>query len=106
MGCEFTVQFAETGYSAVETVVNLLETGLIQIHKLEANDSEFSSFLSIGSIMDACHYAPVNLSPTFAGADLGGGCRGCAPLPLEMICGSLIQLVFCKIKLCGLLVLK
>ena len=28
-----------------------------------------------------------------AGADLGGGCRGCAPLP-EMICGVLIQLMF------------
>ena len=31
------------------------------------------------------------------GADLGGGCRGCAPLP-EMTCGFLIQLVFCKKK--------
>ena len=30
-----------------------------------------------------------------AGADLGGGCRGCAPPP-EMTCGFLIQLVFCK----------
>ena len=45
---------------------------------------------------------------TKTGADLGGGCRGCAPLP-EMTCGFLIQLVFCKKKkkeLCGLLVLK
>ena len=34
-----------------------------------------------------------------AGADLGGGCRGCAPpLPPEMTCGFLIQLVFCKKK--------
>ena len=41
-----------------------------------------------------------------AGADLGGGCRGCAPFP-EMTCGFLIQLVFYqKKKLCGLLVLK
>ena len=32
-----------------------------------------------------------------AGVDLGGGCRGCAPLP-EMTCGFLIQLVFCKKK--------
>ena len=39
--------------------------------------------------------------------DLGGGCRGCAPPPLpEMTCGFLIQLVFCKKELCGLLVLK
>ena len=32
------------------------------------------------------------------GADLGGGCRGCAPLPPppEMTCGFIIQLVFCK----------
>ena len=36
------------------------------------------------------------------GADLGGGCRGCAPPPPppppEMTCGFLIQLVFCKNK--------
>ena len=32
---------------------------------------------------------------SYSGADLGGGCRGCAP-PLEMTCGFLIQLVFCK----------
>ena len=29
-----------------------------------------------------------------SGADLGGGCRGCAPP--EMTCGFLIQLVFCQ----------
>ena len=28
------------------------------------------------------------------GADLGGGCRGCAPSPPEMTSGFLIQLVF------------
>ena len=33
-----------------------------------------------------------------AGADLGGGCRGCAPPHPEMTCGFLIQLVFCKKK--------
>ena len=33
-----------------------------------------------------------------AGADLGGGCRGCAPPPPEMMYGFLIQLVFCKKK--------
>ena len=34
-----------------------------------------------------------------SGADLGGGCRGCAPPPTsEMTCGFLIQLVFCKKK--------
>ena len=33
------------------------------------------------------------------GADLGGGCRGCAPPPPpEMTCGFLIQLVFSKKK--------
>ena len=31
-----------------------------------------------------------------AGADPGGGCRGCAPPPPEMTCGFLIQLVFCQ----------
>ena len=33
---------------------------------------------------------------SYPGADLGGGCRGCAPPPPEMTCGFLIQLVFCK----------
>ena len=44
-----------------------------------------------------------------AGADLGGGCRGCAPPLPEMTRGFLIQLASCgkkKKKLCGLLVLK
>ena len=45
--------------------------------------------------------------PLSAGADLGGGCRGCAPPPPEITCGFLIQLVLCKKKkLFGLLVLK
>ena len=38
----------------------------------------------------------------FTGADLGGGCRGCAfrpPPSPEMTCGFLIQLVFCKKKM-------
>ena len=44
---------------------------------------------------------PLYKVPSDAGADLGGGCRGCAPLPppAEMTCGFLIQLVFCKKKL-------
>ena len=33
-----------------------------------------------------------------SGADLGGGCRGCAPPPPEMTCSFAIQLVFCKKK--------
>ena len=33
-----------------------------------------------------------------SGADLGGGCRGCAPPPPEMTCGFPIQLVLCKKK--------
>ena len=34
-----------------------------------------------------------------SGADLGGGCRGCAPSPShEMTCGFPIQLVFCPPK--------
>ena len=40
----------------------------------------------------------VKTRKTFAGADLGGGCRGCASPPPEMTCGFLIQLVFCKKK--------
>ena len=37
-----------------------------------------------------------NLNP--AGADLGKGAGGAHPFPPEMICGFLIQLVFCKKK--------
>ena len=56
------------------------------------------------TIVDAPWDAPSTALLT--GADLGEGCRGCAPPP-EMTCGFLIQLaVFCKKKLCGLLVLK
>ena len=37
----------------------------------------------------------VPFSKQVTGADLGGGCRGCAsPPPAEMTCGFLIQLVF------------
>jgi len=36
----------------------------------------------------------------------GGGAGGAHPFPPEMTSGFLIQLVFCKKKLCGLLVLK
>ena len=39
----------------------------------------------------------VELFRYIAGADLRGGCRGCAPSP-EITCGFLIQLVFCKKK--------
>ena len=42
------------------------------------------------------------LRNTNTGADLGGG----SPSPPEMTCGFLIQLVFYKKTLCGLLVLK
>ena len=40
----------------------------------------------------------VSVLGVFSGADLGGGCRGCAlpPTPPEMTCGFLKQLVFCK----------
>ena len=34
----------------------------------------------------------------YSGADLGGGCWGCAPPPPKMTCGFLIQLIFCKKK--------
>ena len=33
-----------------------------------------------------------------SGADLGGGCKACAPPPPEMTCGFLIQLAFCQKK--------
>ena len=42
-------------------------------------------------------YCFLSQSEEGPGADLGGGCRGCAPSP-EMTCCFLIQLVFCKKK--------
>ena len=44
---------------------------------------------------------------TFTGADLGGGCRGCAPLPpRDDLRFSNTTGILRKKKLCGLLVLK
>ena len=40
-GCEFTVNLIDTGYSAVEPVINWLSTTPYQINKIEANDSKF-----------------------------------------------------------------
>ena len=40
----------------------------------------------------------VGLEVGGAGVDLEGGYRGCAPLPPEMTCCFLIQLVFCQKK--------
>ena len=57
------------------------------------------------------HYIPsvlflISINCKRSGADLGGGCWGCAPLPLppslhaflEMTCGFLMKLVFCEEK--------
>ena len=43
IGCEFTVKFIEAGYTAVEPVINGLETSSHQVRNLEANDSKFNS---------------------------------------------------------------
>ena len=40
MGCYLTVKFAETGYKAVEPMVNWLEASPHQIDHIEANDSK------------------------------------------------------------------
>ena len=40
VGCEFTVKFANTGYSAVELIINWLSQSAYQINRLEANDSK------------------------------------------------------------------
>ena len=46
--------------------------------------------------LELCTYK-LEPSCTSSGADLEGGCRGCAPSP-EMTYGFLIQLVFCRKK--------
>ena len=50
------------------------------------------------SVMKKRNLALIFYSEDKTGADLGGGCRGCAPLPPEMTRGFLIQLVFCQKK--------
>ena len=42
----------------------------------------------------------------YSGADLGGGCRGCAPPPQDDLRFSDTTGILQKKKLCGLLVLK
>ena len=48
-------------------------------------------------------FMTLNYCIVCSGEDLGGGSRGCETLPPEMTCSFLIQLVFCKKALCGLL---
>ena len=50
-------------------------------------------------VLGMCNFCTVCEITFVAGADLGGGCRGCAPSP-EMTCGFLIQLVLCQKKNC------
>lgn len=45
VGCEFTAKCTETGYSAVETVINWLTESTHQINSLEANDSKITYHL-------------------------------------------------------------
>ena len=54
------------------------------------------------------HQSDYMISIFGRGGSRGEGAGGVHPPPPEMICGFLIQLVFCKKKkkLCGLLVLK
>ena len=40
VGCEFKAKFTETGYNAVEPVINWLTESTYQINRLEANDSK------------------------------------------------------------------
>ena len=65
----------------------------------------YSSFKKQNELQDPTS-SPELFPQKMGGADLGGGCWGCAPPSPEMTCGFLIQLVFCKKKICGLLVLK
>ena len=81
------------------TVKKTLTTVHSQSSHLELLSKRLSSMNSEEAMMTEMGF--IHLIP---GADLGGGCRGCAPPPREMTCGFLIQLVFCKKKLCGLLV--
>ena len=66
--------------------------------KIQKNSNSESNFFPHVDLFSAQNSA----QQPFSGADLGGGCRGCAPLP-EMTCGfnttGILQ------KKCGLLVL-
>ena len=57
--------------------------------------------MKCGTLVEIClwpHLAVKGLKRKLPGADLGAGCRGCAPPSPEMTCGFLIQLVFCQKK--------
>ena len=81
------------------TVKKTFTTVHSQSSHLELLSKRLSSMISEEAMMTEMGF--IHLIP---GADLGGGCRGCAPPPPEMTCGFLIRLVFCKKKQCGLLV--
>ena len=71
-------------------------------------DQQIDYFLLINDVPDFEKMSTPCLSNN--NNNLRGGSRGRVqgvhtPLPPEMTCGFLIQLVFCK-KICGLLVLK
>ena len=73
--------------------------------RLKFSEMQSSVFWTLN--FSKCLPSRFHIEHVMPGADLGGGCRGCAPPLPEMTCGFLIQLVFCKKKkLCGLLVLK
>ena len=47
VGCEFTAKCTETGYSAVEPVINWLTGSAYLINRLEANDSKITFICSL-----------------------------------------------------------
>ena len=56
--------------------------------------------------LKGCSKSPFQWSTRTAGADLGGGCRGCAPPPPRWPAVFLYNWYSAKKKLCGLLVFK
>ena len=64
--------------------------------RLEFSEMQSSVFWTLN--FSKCLLSRFHIEHVIPGADLGGGCRGCAPPLPEMTCGFLIQLVFCKKK--------
>lgn len=62
VGCEFTVKFANTGYSAAEPVINWLSQSAYQINRLEANDSKIMFNLA-SAILQILAWKGLNVDP-------------------------------------------
>ena len=92
--CKLVIIFHPSWQDLCHNVDHPFENPPERVQKLTmASNSKYSTHLA--HAQTKCPCAQRTYMVYASGADLGGGCRGCAPLP-EMTYSFLIQLVFCK----------